>query len=556
MPTIQPHYLTLGELLSNRLFRIPDYQRAYSWESRQRSDLFADITKTLDVDGDREHFMATIVGLRGKNILIGTDNHKTIDIVDGQQRLTTLIVLFKAIEKNLDDAIPLEVKSAADIHHLLVKPSDGTLLLLQTNHDTTHLFRNYMTDGNFPKSSAAKTIAERHLIDAINDCENFVASWKSNRGSALSLLAAVKNRLAFIFHETEDERAVYTVFEVLNSRGLDVSWFDRLKSILMGAAFELPGNNQEEIVNELRVVWSNIYSCIGLRQGMSTEALRFAATLGCAWNPSKPIGEQDAVEQFRKGSTDAVKIRANAHWLLRVTQACDWVRSQSRMNAVTNIVHARLLITAIRLRDDISEAEKSQLSQLWEKVTFRIFGIHLRDARTRIGEYVRLSWRIVNESLSTIEIAEGLRSIGQAFPIEDGVENLRGADCYTDWQEVLRYIFFRREETLSREMGQNYSNEQWERIWMDNASESIEHIWPQSSAPESQVHSLGNLVVLPPRLNSRLGALAPAAKKPEYVKTGLLIAQEVAASFDVTWKKEQVREREDLLLAWMKEEWA
>ena len=66
---IQPQFLTVGGLLSARLFRIPEYQRAYSWLPKQRSDLFGDIQNIYkkiqqSKDGDVSHFMATIIGLR------------------------------------------------------------------------------------------------------------------------------------------------------------------------------------------------------------------------------------------------------------------------------------------------------------------------------------------------------------------------------------------------------------------------------------------------------------------------------------------------------------
>ena len=61
---IQPQHLSLGKLLHNRLFRIPKYQRAYSWQTRHRKDLFNDIEKGWASQKDNGHFMATIVGLR------------------------------------------------------------------------------------------------------------------------------------------------------------------------------------------------------------------------------------------------------------------------------------------------------------------------------------------------------------------------------------------------------------------------------------------------------------------------------------------------------------
>ena len=94
---IQPRYLALADILSKRLFYIPDYQRSYSWSSRERKDLFEDIINVQDEDGNANHFMATIVCLRREEVLLGTDLFTKLDIVDGQQRLTTLIILLKAI---------------------------------------------------------------------------------------------------------------------------------------------------------------------------------------------------------------------------------------------------------------------------------------------------------------------------------------------------------------------------------------------------------------------------------------------------------------------------
>lgn len=62
MPSIRPQYVTFGTLINKRLFRIPEYQRAYSWESQQRRDLFSDIEKTRSKIGF-EHYMATVVTL-------------------------------------------------------------------------------------------------------------------------------------------------------------------------------------------------------------------------------------------------------------------------------------------------------------------------------------------------------------------------------------------------------------------------------------------------------------------------------------------------------------
>ena len=81
---LEPKYYVLKELLERRLFRIPEYQRAYSWETKQRQDLFDDITKILEYPSERHHFMATVVCLNtNKKEEIGADEFTTVNIVDG-----------------------------------------------------------------------------------------------------------------------------------------------------------------------------------------------------------------------------------------------------------------------------------------------------------------------------------------------------------------------------------------------------------------------------------------------------------------------------------------
>ena len=90
---------------------------------------------------------------------------------------------------------------------------------------------------------------------------------------------------------------------------------------------------------------------------------------------------------------------------------------------------------------------------------------------------------------------------------------------------------------------------------------SIEHIRAQSrwgNEPDlTKMHSLGNLMMLPPGLNSRLQDKLAKAKVEDYVKTGLLAAHEVADLIsDSGWSRKTMRSRENALLAWAMDEWA
>lgn len=257
----RPECLTFDGVINQRLFGIPNYQRAYSWGTKQREDLFLDIKKLgNNLNQDRHHFMSTIVCLQKEKV--GTDQLERLEVVDGQQRLTTLCILLRAISKNLSNGGIDEKEEANKIDRILVK-DEQHLVLSQTNYDSSLVLKKYLLYGTIPEKSQLMTIAENNLFKAFSECETFVNEWEKTR-SVIELLKIVRNRLDFIFYALEDESSVYTVFEVLNSRGLEVNWLDKCKSMLMGIAFECYSKNiSEEKVNELQRFWSKVYSIMG-----------------------------------------------------------------------------------------------------------------------------------------------------------------------------------------------------------------------------------------------------------------------------------------------------
>lgn len=559
---VDPRYLTLHKVLDDRLLRIPQYQRAYSWGGRQRKDLFGDILALALRGRGEQHFMATLVGLRREHRTIRAKEYQVVEVVDGQQRLTTLVILLKALARAMSTEDAEEAAVRVDLERLLVKGDDVSLVLLQTNHDACNFFADYLRHGKLADLKDAATSSDRRLLQAMLDCEQFVAEWRKEGRSAVDLLQLLYNRLAFIVHEIDSEATVYTVFEVLNSRGLSVSWFDRLKSILMGIAFETGEDARGEIIDELHRLWRQIYARIGTRDGIDGEVLRFGATLRLATKPSRPLGDEDAVDTLREATqgkaAGAVEV---SRWLLRVADSVVRLRENRRLNAVTGKQQARLLAVAIGMRDDLTPEDRAVAMSAWEKVAFRIYGLGRRDARWKVGDFVSTAWAVVNQRPDAARLLGAVRWVGSDHPIATMVANLRDTNCYDEWWDELRYFLFRYEEHLARESGQVFSNEQWNRIWEAAAVDSVEHIEPQSKGslvPTSTgiyVHRLGNLMLLPPRLNSQLQAKPPSLKAPKYTETGLLHAREVVAS-SAQWDRDAVIAREEALITWATTEWA
>ena len=553
---LNPIHLSVGKLMQGRLFRIPDYQRAYSWQGKQRQDLFADIREVAR--SGRDHFMATVVGLARDRRQIGGDEFGVVELVDGQQRVTTMVILLKAIEKALDGGDKVQARIKGELGDLLVKGDDHNLVLLQTNHDSSDVFSTYVRTGEIGSGSVI-TAADANLVEAAQDCEAFVATWKTSR-TLVDLVFAIRNRLSMIYHEMTDEAAVYRVFEVLNSRGLDVRWVDKTKSQLMASIYEhVEVGTREDGLHEMRTIWKDVYRKLGLDDRLGDEALRFAGTWYREERPNRILSDQDAsTELLRVAGTKIKTIIAAASRLRAVAGKVVDLRRDPRRTAVTRIQHARFLAIAIMLRgfDDKTEA---RLLGAWERVTFRIFTLGGRDTRTKSGEYVRLAYDIVSDRLAAETIEEAIREIGSDYAIDDVIDETSWNNWYEGYTEEVRYLLFRYEEHLAQETGakKTINEAQWTKIWAVDPAKSIEHIMPQSSG-KAYVHGLGNLTMLPPNVNSSLKDKPPEKKAAKYIECGLQATMMVGRQIEegLKWNKQAVLDRAADIEAFVREEWA
>ncbi len=550
---LNPIHVTVANLLEGRLFRIPGYQRAYSWGRNQRSDLFKDIEEAHR--SGRDHFMATVVGLARDTVSIGADEFRVVELVDGQQRVTTLVILLKAIEKALSADDPTVAKAKIGLADLLVKGDEHSLVLLQTNHDSSNVFTDYIRKGAVGDDLVV-TKADGNVVEAINDCERFVSDW-AKLGLLVELLATVRNRMSMILHEVADESVVYRVFEVLNSRGLDVKWVDKLKSQLMAAIYEhVPTSTREDGLAEMHVIWQSIYRTIGRDADNADEALQFAGTFGRDKAPKRILSEEDAAREIlRTGGTNIKTIIEVGRRLETINRFVHDLHQDVRRRAPAKILHARFVAIAIMLRG-FDKRTANDLLTLWERASFRLFGIARLDARSLIKEFVQLGHEIVADELGAKAVAERLKAIGEDFDVDE-VMNLKS--YWDEWywrKEDVRYVLFRYDEHLASEAGEKNNVSEWNKIWAHDPAKSIEHVKPQHT-DVGYVHNLGNLTMLPPSVNSSLGGRPPSEKANTYITCGLKGTASIGRAIDggLKWDKAAVSDRCAQLEKFIREHW-
>ena len=232
------HTTNFLELVGNgRVYRVPAYQRDYSWEGEQWDDLCNDILDLRKQPDDR-HYMGALV-VEGKN-------DREFLIIDGQQRLATLSILALAVIARLETMAKQGVESVANrerangLRNRFIGEKDPASLIesskLFLNETDNAFYQDYLVQlrdplnpHGLPKSNRLLWQCFRYYTARLEEVDAFKSS-----GTALAglLSETVGRHLIFILILVDDELNAYTVFETLNARGLELSTTDLLKNHL------------------------------------------------------------------------------------------------------------------------------------------------------------------------------------------------------------------------------------------------------------------------------------------------------------------------------------
>lgn len=226
------------ELISNgKAFRVPPYQRDYSWSEEQWEDLWNDVLELRSQPEDR-HYMGALV-VEGKN-------DREFLIIDGQQRMATLSTLALAVIDQLRGLATEGYDSqsnserADELRNRFIGEKDPASLIesskLFLNETDDAFYQDYLVQlrkplnpRGLPKSNRLLWGCFQYFSARINE----VSQLRRDGESLARLLSETAARqLLFILITVDDDLNAYTVFETLNARGLELTTTDLLKNYL------------------------------------------------------------------------------------------------------------------------------------------------------------------------------------------------------------------------------------------------------------------------------------------------------------------------------------
>jgi len=220
---ITPTSLTINQLFgsNNEQYVIPTYQRRYSWHERQVWELIDDIGLIENAD---THLLGSIVCLTG----LHTAGLNKLELVDGQQRLTTITILLECIRQRLE--VDKETDESAEVARLLsAKPLGGKPVrkVALDSIDSAEFDR-------LVKNDHEQEFQNQQLEWAFRSVREWVAEQTLEHLG--SFLYRLKNQAIVIRLDVSEAKDAFKLFETINNRGLRLSPTDIIKNFLLGNA--------------------------------------------------------------------------------------------------------------------------------------------------------------------------------------------------------------------------------------------------------------------------------------------------------------------------------
>ena len=235
-------------------FSIPPYQRPYAWTTEEAGELFEDLNFAMGTGDPIEappYFMGSIV-------LIKAPKEPNADVVDGQQRLTTLTLLICVLRDRLNDSLASRAQryvcekgdpfaGTRDRYRLRLRKRDENFFETSIQHEGA----TKSLPGTDPRrSDPRKNIVEnaRLLAEHVGDLD-----FKTRQ----RLLTFMIRRCFLVVVETSNRDSAYRVFSVMNDRGLDLSPTDILKADIIGS---ITDESERETYTD---IWEMIEESLG-----------------------------------------------------------------------------------------------------------------------------------------------------------------------------------------------------------------------------------------------------------------------------------------------------
>lgn len=511
-------YSLLKIFSSDFEYHIPAYQRPYAWTEVETETLFDDLYDFYESEHSDSYFLGSIV-------LIKDDSKPYAEVIDGQQRLTTLTILFAA----LADAFKSQENKAGCNNYLQEKgnvtagiPSQPRLFLRDKDQP---FFNKYIQN---VKLDALASIDPEKLADeaqkniqkncqVLRDCfsDNF-----RNDDELLEFCKFLVNRCFLIAVSTANQESAFRIFSVMNSRGLDLLPTDIIKSETIG---KLPPSLQETYTEK----WEDMETDTG-REGFN-EVFTHTRTIFAKERPKKNL-----LDEFREYVLSQTTPQTLIDDYLEPYNMAYYQLKNQKYSSTQNADEINELLSWLNKTNNydwmppaikfLTDHQYDSAYILWfirklERLASYLL-VTAKDVNHRVERY---KWLLVEmesrpdsslgNPLSSIELTEWEK--GQFREALDG-------EIYT-MPPLRRNYIIQRLDSFVSDGGASYNSKLFtiEHVFPQHPAADSEwmHTWPDEKDRKYWLNRIANLVPLTRQRNSAAQNYDFATKKEKYFKS-------------------------------------
>lgn len=547
------HTSNVDELFTGKIFRVPNYQRAYAWERQNWEDFWNDIKEGLETQ--TPHYWGTFTLRNTGESRFDRESVSPFtiyDVVDGQQRLTTILLFLLALSKAGERGIKDKFIKCGDIHRIEL----GSL--------NKRFLADIVDDGD----PLADFKTNRLLKGALEYFENQVKSYINCGDDIGKLIEYFLGSTLSLEFQVKDENLAIRAFQSLNDRGKELTLLDKTKSFLMFYSSRyLDSQLSDEINRSFGEVFKtyDIIGEIGSRANIAyivnpryrfseDELLRFfyhyfaryainqysLGNLGYDYT----ITTQNVFKQFLKQSCSLLKSERK---LLRrfmedfLSSFTKFVDSFGKLveSAESNTLHRKMfsflgLSAAVYPLVISLESEglgDGDLLRAMEALDLRVYKV--RGTNPRADLYKDTISRVKLRP-NTNEIHRGIKSFVEDFMRDTEFQTYLDRSMYGN--PAVKYILWEFEKH------QTPSLDEWDIAFYNGLQ--VEHIFPveptfsfpayefEEAEYLDNIHRLGNLTLLEESINKRIGNAIPKSKVVDYQKSKVPGTQKLGYDID------------------------
>ncbi|MGL2676697.1 DUF262 domain-containing protein [Helicobacter pylori] len=577
--------LNLDGVIEKGVFEIPSYQRGYAWQERQLKDFWNDLEHVSKL-GNKFHYMHSLT-LRG---LENELESSAFEIIDGQQRLATSLILLDLLAKTTKHKDPkydsMNLEPILSYKYYGLNEAFGAIMGEERDLErfqTSFYAKNLIDAHAFFKEKISDTpmetlekmfnaLIKKMLFSVVELNDNRIDPFSSfetinNRGKDLSTLELFKNRLHFVAHKICNGQKLENLQQEINDTYTiiydDLRQFkdDDLERFLKHFV-EYYYGEKGDFKKRLLEMEFNAHKRYTYNTPFSDEydkideLLFYLSYSSKVWNFLDTLDEKSITLIFNDNKKLEIEITPKTRTLL------DKMR---RLNALSDHAFLPLLLSLFTIQLEGKHANKQPyttkelegLLEYLERFGFLVYGVAGKK-NTAKNEWIESAFiafqayrygeeNIAIENLPTLEKYFFKREHSGLELLEESIHSKKNTEKWYQWGKALNYLLYEYELYHNPETTLNF----------DSSLESIEHILPQKpdqgySAKEKDwaknphvVHALGNLLLIPKNANSSLSNKPFDEKRKEYLK-GSYSEKEVAknASFGII----EIQERSEKLL--------